>query len=124
MVDINPWGAEDLFTLNLFNEEEYACFMRSLTKAELMVISPLHINIQVIRCRATQIPFSKHGSIAYPLKSPMETKSYPGQIFAICLLSWFTMKSIDPENNYEAKINLVRARKFMVEKLGNYKKTH
>ena len=48
-MDINSWGTENLFTLNLFDEEEYACFMRSLTKEELMVISPLHINIQVIR---------------------------------------------------------------------------
>ena len=66
---INPWSTENLFSLNLFNEEHYACFMRSLTKAELMGISLLHINIQVIRCRAKQIPFSKHGSIEYPLVS-------------------------------------------------------
>ena len=119
-VDINPWGAEHLFTLNLFSEEEYACFMRSLTKAELMVISPLHINIQVIRCRATQIPFSKHGSIAYPLKSPMETKELPWIDFHNLPFIVVYNEGYNPKNNYEAKINLqniVRARKLMEVKL-------
>ena len=122
IVDINPWGAENLFTLNLFNEEEYACFMRSLTKAELMVISPLHINIQVIRCRATQIPFSKHGSIAYPLKSPTETKELPWTDFRNLPFIVVYNEGYNPKNNYEAKINLqniVRARKLMEEKLGH-----
>ena len=115
---INPWSAENLFSLNLFNEEHYACFMRSLTKAELMVISPLHINIQIIRCRATQIPFSKHGSIAYPLKSPMETNELPWTDFRNLPFIVVYNEDCDANKSYEAKINLhniVHARELMTE---------
>ena len=115
---INPWSAENLFSLNLFNEEHYASFMRSLTKAELMVISPLHINIQVIRCRGTQIPFSKHGSIAYPLKRPMETNELPWTDFHNLPFIVVYSEDSDANKSYEAKIdlrNIIRASEFMTE---------
>ena len=113
---INPLGPENLFTLNLLNNHEFECFMRSLTKAELMCISPLLLCVTIMRCRSTQIPFTKQGSIAYPLLTPMETKTLP----------WYDFKNLpiivvyrdDPNEKYrsEAKVNLsniLRAKEYM-----------
>ena len=35
------WGPENLFSLNITNGHIYECFMKSLTKAEIMCITPL-----------------------------------------------------------------------------------
>lgn len=103
---INPLGPENLFSLNLVNDHQFEFFVSRLTRAEVMCISPLLLCISVLRCRATQIPFSKGGSIAYPLLNPMETKTLP----------WFDFKNMpiiivyrdDPNEKYrsEAKVNL------------------
>ena len=103
---INPLGPENLFSLNIVNDHQFELFVSRLTRAEVMCISPLLLCISVLRCRATQIPFSKGGSIAYPLLNPMETKTLP----------WFDFKNMpiiivyrdDPNEKYrsEAKVNL------------------
>ena len=74
---INKFSRENLFSLNLFGDEEYAAFMRSLTRAEEMVISPIIVNIHIVRSRATQVPFSKYGSISFPLKTQLQTDQLP-----------------------------------------------
>ena len=103
---INKWGPENFVSLNLWNEHEFACFMKSLTRAEIMVISPLLVNICIIRCRANQIPFSKHGSIAFPLKTPMQTRDLPWINFRNLPFIIIYATSSNEKYRHEAKINL------------------
>ena len=104
---INKWSAENLFTLNLLNEHDFETYMKSLTKAELMCISPLLINIEIVRCRGTQVPFSQHGSIAFPLKTPMESGSLPWYDFHNLPLIIVYVHHVNEKYRKEAKVNLL-----------------
>ena len=118
----NLWGPENLFTLDLFDDESYACFMRSLTLAERLVITPLHILINVLRCRSTQMPFVTNSSIAFPLQSIMETTELPWTGFRSLPFIVVVYSNGDPNDTgliKEAKINLnkiVRARDLMTQR--------
>jgi len=118
----NVWGPENLFTVDLFNDDNYACFMRSLTLAERLVITPLHILINVLRCRSTQIPFVTNSSIAFPLQNILETDELPWTGFRNLPFIVVVYNNGDPDDTgfiKEAKINLnkiVRARDFMTQK--------
>ena len=81
-VKINKWGEENLFTLNLHSIENFRTFMESLNLMELMSITPLHVQISIYRCYASQQPVSRYGGIAYPLKTPMAAKSLPWDDFS------------------------------------------
>ena len=119
---INIWGPENLFTLDLFSDESYACFMRSLTTAENLVITPFHIMINVLRCRATQMPFTKNSSIGFPLKSPMETNELPWSGFRNLPFIVLCYSNGDGGVEKEAKINLeniVRAKEFMSQRFSH-----
>ena len=116
---INIWGPENLFTLDLFNDENYANFIRSLTAAEKLVITPLHITINVLRCRATQMPFTKNSSIGYPLKGPMETEELPWTGFRNLPFIIVCYSNLEGGVTKEAKINLeniVRAKDLMSQR--------
>ena len=72
----------NLFCLDLFDDDNVKLFMNSLTAAELLVITPVHLFINVFRCRATQIPFSKGSSIGFPLQKEMIANQLPWSDFA------------------------------------------
>ena len=118
----NVWGPENLFTLDLFDDDNYACFMRSLTVAERLVITPLHILINVYRCRSTQMPHVTNSSIAFPIQNNMETNELPWTGFRNLPFIVVIYNNGDPDDSgivKEAKINLekiVRARDFMTQR--------
>ena len=74
---VNPWGPENLFSLNINNENEFKTFMMSLSRIEIMCISPLLINIVIMRCPGSGVPSSRHGTIAYPMQTPMQANPLP-----------------------------------------------
>ena len=75
--DINVWGKENLMSLNTFDDQEYYAFARTLTLVEMLVCTPLHIHMYVMRSHATGIPFTKDGSICYPLRRPFLVEQLP-----------------------------------------------
>ncbi len=117
---VNKWGPENLFTLNLLNNNDFESYMRTMTKAELMCISPLLLNIEILRSRGTQVPFSQHGSIAFPLKTPMEANTLPWYDFENLPLIIVYVHHINEKYRKEAKVNLskiVRAIEWMEERI-------
>ena len=116
---INIYGLENLFALDLWSDHHYAAFMHSLTVAEILVITPLLIAILLLRCRATQMPFTKNSSIGFPLKSPMETDELPWTNFRNLPFIKVVYKNGKNGVEKEAKINLqniVRARNLMTQR--------
>ena len=92
--------------------------MRSLTKMELICISPLLLNIQIYRSRATQVPSSIQGSIAYPLKDPMEARSLPWYDFHNLPFIIVHVHQKNEKHRQESKVDLrkiVRAIEWMSE---------
>ena len=77
-----PYSARNLVSTDVFNDEEYGCFVRSWTPAERMVLSPVHTVVTVLRSRANNVPFTKHGSICYPMKRPYQAVRLPWYDFA------------------------------------------
>ena len=55
--------------------------MQSLTAAELLVITPIHLFINVFRSRGTQMPFSKGSGIGFPLQKEMQANQLPWSDF-------------------------------------------
>ena len=52
-------------------------FVDTLTLAEKMVLTPVHMQVTIIRLRTNNIPFSCHGAICYPLRSILQARSLP-----------------------------------------------
>ena len=65
---INPYGIENLVSLDVFNDNAYAAFVRTLTRAEIMVLSRLHFCITILRDRINKIPWSIGGTIVFARK--------------------------------------------------------
>ncbi|KAF0287971.1 hypothetical protein FJT64_013617 [Amphibalanus amphitrite] len=42
-----------------------------------MVLRPVHLVVSVLRLRANQVPFCKHGTISYPLKDACRARNLP-----------------------------------------------
>ena len=103
---INKWSEENLFSLNLQSNEDYKTFMSKLTKIEKMVITPMLLNIMIYRCHGSGVPASHHGTIAYPLKSPMETNSLPWYDFENLPFIIVYRREKNEKYNMEAKIDL------------------
>ena len=74
---INKWGEANLFTLNLTSNQDFKNFTDTITQLEWMCITPLLLNITIVRCYGSQVPVRRNGTIAYPLKTPMRAKSLP-----------------------------------------------
>ncbi|KAF0306812.1 hypothetical protein FJT64_021761 [Amphibalanus amphitrite] len=47
-----------------------------------MVLRPVHLVVSVLRLRANQVPFCKHGTISYPLKDACRARNLPCDIHA------------------------------------------
>ena len=75
--DICPFSRYNLVTTNLFTDEAYYLLANSLTQAEQAVLTPLHMQLFVIRKRSNNIAFSSHGGIYYPLKSMKMARNLP-----------------------------------------------
>ncbi|MAA79200.1 MAG: hypothetical protein CL916_08055 [Deltaproteobacteria bacterium] len=75
--NVNPWGPENLMSLNTFNDQEYANFVNTLSLVEQLVCSPLYLHLYVIRSYKTGVPFTKDGSIVYPLRRPLVHDQLP-----------------------------------------------
>ena len=63
--ELNIWGAENLMSLDVFDDQEYKTFVKTLTRAECLVISPLHVCITILRHRVNKVPWSIGGSIVF-----------------------------------------------------------
>ena len=66
--DINPYSSENLISTCLWNDEAYRLFANTLTEAEKMVLTPLHVQVIILRLTSNHVPFSRHGAICYPLQ--------------------------------------------------------
>ena len=74
---INPYSAANLVATCIWNDEAYRLFVLTLTEAEKMVLTPLHLQVCVLRLRVNNISFSSHGAICYPLKKPSLARALP-----------------------------------------------
>ena len=54
---------------NIWNDEAYDSFVDTLTEAEKLVLTPVHMQVRIFRLRTNNIPFSSHGVICYPLRT-------------------------------------------------------
>ena len=79
--DIAPYSELNLMTTNLWNDDSYTNFIDSLTQAELMVISPVHVQVIMYRLRTNNLPFVKNGAICYPLKAVSQARCLPWHEF-------------------------------------------
>ena len=74
---IAPYSEQNLVSTNLFNDEAYDLFIKSLTHLEKMVITPVHMQVMIMRLRTNNVAFSSHGVICYPLQSMLEARNVP-----------------------------------------------
>ncbi|KAF0298223.1 Dedicator of cytokinesis protein 7 [Amphibalanus amphitrite] len=75
--DISLFSAENLVATDVYSDEAYHQFVKSWTPAETMVLRPVHLVVSVLRLRANQVPFCKHGTISYPLKDACRARNLP-----------------------------------------------
>ena len=75
--EIAPFSEQNLVSTNLFGDEAIELFMDSLTYLEKMVITPVHMQVIIMRLRTNNVAFSSHGVICYPLKSILQAKTLP-----------------------------------------------
>ena len=74
---INMYSAQNLVSTDVYSDVGYELFVRTWTRAETMVLRSVHLLISVMRLRANNVPFSKHGSICYPLKVEQRALNLP-----------------------------------------------
>lgn len=75
--DIAPYSDLNLMSTNIWSDEAYDMFVDTLTLAEKMVLTPVHMQVTIIRLRTNNIQFSCHGAICYPLRSILQARSLP-----------------------------------------------
>ena len=64
---INLYSDENLVSTCIWNDNAYKQFVKTLSEAEKMVMTSLHVQVTVLRLRSNNIPFSKHGAICLSL---------------------------------------------------------
>ena len=74
---MNPYLDQNLVSTFIWNDNSYCVFVKTLTYAEKMVLTPLHMQVVILRLRSNNIPFSSHGAICYPLKKPSQAVHLP-----------------------------------------------
>ena len=107
---INRWSEANLFTLNFQSDHDFETFMMTLTKIEFMCITPLLISINIYRCNGSGVPASHGGTIAYPLKTPMEANSLPWCDFKNLPFIIVYRQETPEKYQWEAKIDLRKLR--------------
>ena len=75
--EIAPYSEQNLMTTNRWNDEAYDLFVESLTELEKMVLTPVHLQVVIVRLRTNNVPFSPHGVICYPLHKIAEAQRLP-----------------------------------------------
>ena len=113
------YSAQNLMSTDIYGDENYYMFMKSLTRAEKMVIRPVHVAVAVLRSRANNVPFSKHGSICYPLKRHVQAVRLPWYDFSQLPFIVVAQRRRDG-SHLEAMVNMdniVRARHFMERRM-------
>ena len=61
--EIAPYSDMNLMSTNIWNNEAYDSFVGTLTQAEKLVLTPVHMQVIIMRLRTNNIPFSCHGAI-------------------------------------------------------------
>ena len=64
------------------------------------------LNIMIYKCHGSGVPNSHHGTIAYPLQSPIKTKLLPCYDFENLPSIIFYQREKNEKDNMEAKIDL------------------
>ena len=62
---------------NLWYDESYDLFIQTLTRAEIMTLTPVHMQQIIVRLRTNNVPFSCNGRICFPLKTILQARSLP-----------------------------------------------
>ena len=112
---IAMYSVQNLVSTDMFSDDAYRRFVETLTRAELMVLRPIHLFISIMRLRANKVPFSKHGSICYPLKERMTTSHLPWYDFATLPFVVVVQHNTN-ETSQEAMVNMksiLLAREYM-----------
>ena len=120
LADVAPtsiclYSEQNLVATDVYSDAAYRLFVNTWTRAETMVLRPLHLMVTVMRLRANTIPFSKHGSICYPLKLPQPARRLPWYSFETLPFVVIVQNRSDGTST-EAMINMqtiLRARHFM-----------
>ena len=114
-VHISLFSAANLVATDIYSDDAYRLFVRSWTHAETMVLRPIHLVVSVLRLRANQVPFCKHGTIAYPLKDACRARNLPWYDFETLPFVVLVQNRRDG-TSAEAMINMqtiLRAKHFM-----------
>ena len=84
-----------------------------------MIIRPVHVAVSVLRCRANNVPFSRHGSICYPMKRPVQAARLPWYDFVRLPFIIVAQRRRDGTHS-EAMVNManiIKARVFMERRM-------
>ena len=110
VLDIAPYSEYNLMSTNIWNDEGYGVLMESMTQAEKLVCTPVHMQTHIVRCRSNGVAFSKFGSICYPLKKIYQAKSLPWYEFEE--LPFVVMMFLDKLGNVrEATVDMDKIRR-------------
>ena len=117
--DIAPYSEFNLMSTNIWNDQAYDRFIDTLTLAEKIVLTPVHLQVIIVRLRTNHVPHSSHGAICFPLQNISQARCLP----------WFEFHELPfVVTTFKDKLGMIheatidmekirRAREFMTRKM-------